>query len=150
MMVTTTRLASISANFATAFLQCEQGSQTLIAWTICRRAGEENGLEPELIKDIAAELEHSRGDRARLRQLCNECAKRSDAEYFALVEKFGPTSAKISAPFRLARAHAAFAFLLSDKPGCTHEALYEAIAASADRDGAIQASMRLLAQHRTN
>jgi hypothetical protein len=99
------------------------------------------GDEVEAAVDL---LRRGGNEQSNLRRKLESLVAKFDEQYFNLSEEAETTTPEALLAFRKARAATALASALSSDPGQLHEAMYEAIVASDDQAGAIQAAEEAL------
>jgi hypothetical protein len=83
-------------------------------------------------------------DLLALRRKIEALSSQLDERYFKLSDETGATTAEALRVFRKARAAAALAFSLTPDARQLHEAIYEAVVASDDREQAMRAAEEAL------
>jgi len=143
-MNTPLRLDSIAEGLANSFRQASELHQRRAASAAALIAASRAGLRGTEV-DAALEILRRGGNNGTaVRQRLETLAADLDDQYLRLGEEADEESGQVSPEalllFRKARAAAALAFALSPDPEQLHEAVYEAIIASEDREETIRSA----------
>src|SRR5262245_41540764 len=138
------RLDTISPGLGRSFRNANDDQRRRATLVTCIVAISQTGLEGEHIDSAIDYLRHGGSYPLAARRKLEALTTHLDEEYFKLSEEADRITPEARILFRRARAAAALAFSLSPNAEQLHEAIYEAIAASKDRDEAILTAEKAL------
>jgi len=136
------RLDTISPGLGRSFREANDDQRRRATLEACIFAISQTGLEGEHIDSAIDYLRRGGSYPLAARRKLEALTTQLDEQYFKLSEAADRVTREAAVLFRRARAAAALAFSLS--PFALHEAIYEAIHASKDRDEAILTAEKAL------